>query len=82
MESTRCIANRGHLTSRRGNLVGHVRKELGISEDRACRTPSQHRFTQGKTPQDKADEINLKAHIIELLQLYASLWLSDDIHYL
>ena len=47
-----------------------MRNEFGISERRACRTLDQHRSTQRKAPQGKADETNLTADIIELAQHY------------
>lgn len=54
----------------RCKCVDHVRNEFGISERRACRTLGQHRSTQRKAPQGKADEANLTADIIELAQHY------------
>jgi len=47
-----------------------VRQELGVSECRACRTPGQHRSTQRKVPQGRADEDRLTDDIIELTGKY------------
>jgi len=47
-----------------------VRQELGVSERRACRTLGQHRSTQRKVPQGRADEERLTDDIIELADKY------------
>jgi putative transposase len=47
-----------------------VRQELGVSERRACRTLGQHRSTQRKVPQGRADEELLTHDIIELADQY------------
>jgi len=47
-----------------------VRRELGVSERRACRTLGQHRSTQRKVPQGRADEERLTDDIIELADKY------------
>ena len=47
-----------------------MRQELGVSERRACRTLGQHRSTQRKVPQGRADEERLTADIIELADKY------------
>jgi putative transposase len=47
-----------------------VRQELGVSERRACRTLGQHRSTQRKVPQGRADEERLTDDIIELADQY------------
>jgi transposase InsO family protein len=47
-----------------------VRQELGVSERRACRTLGQHRSTQRKVPQGRADEDRLTDDIIELADQY------------
>jgi putative transposase len=47
-----------------------VRQELGVSERRACRTLGQHRSTQRKVPQGRADEERLTHDIIELADQY------------
>ena len=46
--------------------IEHVRQELGVSERRACRALGQHRSTQRKVPQGRADEERLTDDIIEL----------------
>ena len=45
-------------------------RELGVSERRACRTHGQHRSTQRKEPQGRADEKRLTDDIIELADQY------------
>jgi putative transposase len=45
-------------------------RELGVSERRACRTLGQHRSTQRKVPQGRADEERLTDDIIELADKY------------
>lgn len=52
--------------SRCRKCIDHVRRELGVSERRACRTLGQHRSTQRKAPQGRADEERLTDDIIEL----------------
>ena len=47
-----------------------MRQELGVSERRACRTLGQHRSTQRKLPQGRADEGRLTDDIIELADQY------------
>ena len=47
-----------------------MRQELGVSERRACRTLGQHRSTQRKAPQGRADEQRLTDDIIELADRY------------
>jgi transposase InsO family protein len=47
-----------------------VRQELGVSERRACRALGQHRSTQRKVPQGRADEQRLTDDIIELANQY------------
>ncbi len=47
-----------------------MRQELGVSERRACRALGQHRSTQRKVPQGRADEQRLTDDIIELADQY------------
>ena len=47
-----------------------MQQELGVSERRACRTLGQHRSTQRKVPQGRADEQRLTDDIIELADKY------------
>ena len=47
-----------------------MRRELGVSERRACRALGQHRSTQRKVPQNRADEERLTDDIIELADQY------------
>jgi putative transposase len=47
-----------------------VRKRLGVSERRACRVLGQHRSTQRRIPQCRADEDRLVADMIELARQY------------
>lgn len=56
--------------SRRRKCIDHVLQELGVSERRACRTLGQHRSTQLKVPQGRADQDRLTGYIIELVDLY------------
>lgn len=51
--------------SRRRNCINHVRRKLGVSERRARRTVGQHRSTQCKLPQGRADEQRPSDDIIE-----------------
>ncbi len=48
----------------------HVRRELGVSERRACRVLKQPRTTQRYEPKPAADEHALTARIIELARDY------------
>ena len=48
----------------------HVRESLGVSERRSCGVIGQHRSTQRKLSQGKADEAILTADIIELARAY------------
>jgi hypothetical protein len=56
--------------SRRRKCIDHVRQELGVSERRACRTLGQHRSTQRKVPQGRADAERLTDDVIELADQY------------
>jgi len=47
-----------------------VRRELHVSERRACAALGQHRSTQRKTPQGRDDEERLTADIVELAKQY------------
>ena len=48
----------------------HVRRELGVSERRACRVLKQPRTTQRYVPKPLADERALTERIIELAREY------------
>ncbi len=48
----------------------HVRRELGVSERRACRVVKQPRTTQRYVPNPAADEQALTGRIIELAREY------------
>ena len=52
--------------SRRRKCIDRVRQELDVSERRDCRALGQHRSTQRKVPQGRADEERLTDDIIEL----------------
>src|SRR6186713_1586782 len=52
------------------NCIEHVRRELGVSERRACATLGQHRSTQRKVPRGRDDEERLRADIVELARQY------------
>ncbi|WP_170526389.1 IS3 family transposase [Ruegeria arenilitoris] len=65
-------ANKGKLLSpaRRRACINHVRNQLNVSERRACRVLGQHRSTQRRVPQGRADEDRLVADMIELTRQY------------
>ncbi|MEM6900361.1 MAG: IS3 family transposase [Pseudomonadota bacterium] len=65
-------ANKGKLLSpaRRRACIDHVRNQLNVSERRACRVLGQHRSTQRRVPQGRADEDRLVADMIELTRQY------------
>ena len=56
--------------ARRRVCIEHVRRELRVSERRACAALGQHRSTQRKTPRGRDDEERLTADIIELDRQY------------
>ena len=47
-----------------------MRRELHVSERRACAALGQHRSTQRKTPQGRYDKERLTADIVELARQY------------
>lgn len=49
-------------------MIEHVRRELHVSERRACAALGQHRSTQRKTPSD--DEAELTADVVALARQY------------
>jgi hypothetical protein len=51
-------------------VIEHVRRELQVSERRACAALGQHRSTQRKTPRGRDDEAALIADIVELARQY------------
>ena len=60
-----------HLSpARRRVCIEHVRRELGVSERRACAALGQHRSTQRKVPCGRDDEERLSADIVELARQY------------
>ena len=56
--------------SRRRHSIDHVRKRLGVLEGRTCRVLDQHRSTQRRIPQGRADEDRLVADMIEMARQY------------
>ena len=56
--------------SRRRACIDHVRSQLKVSERRVCRVLGQHRSTQRRLPQGRADEERLIADMIELTRQY------------
>ncbi len=56
--------------ARRRACIEHVRRELSVSERRACAALGQHRSTQRKIPQGHEDEARLTADIVELARQY------------
>jgi len=56
--------------TRRRAVIEHVRRELQVSERRACSALGQHRSTQRKTPKGRDDEAELTADIVELARQY------------
>ena len=60
-----------HLSpARRRVCIEQVRRELGVSERRACAALVQHRSTQRKVPRGRDDEERLSADIVELARQY------------
>ena len=51
-------------------MIAHVRRELVVSERRACRVVGQHRSTQRRVPVDRSDEDRLTADVIALAHDY------------
>lgn len=47
-------------------VIKHVKRELHVSERRACMTLGQHRSTQRRTLTGRADEERLTADVVEL----------------
>ena len=56
--------------SRRRTCIDHVRSRFEVSERRVCRVLGQHRSTQRRLPQGRADEERLIADMIELTRQY------------
>ena len=56
--------------ARRRACVGHIMRELGVSERKACAVLGQHRSTQRKVPRGADDEARLTADIIDLAKRY------------
>ncbi|WP_120632585.1 IS3 family transposase [Ruegeria sp. EL01] len=56
--------------SRRRACIDHVRSRIKVSERRVCRVLGQHRSTQRRMPQGRADEDRLVADMIELARQY------------
>lgn len=56
--------------TRRSLCIEHVRREIHVSERRACATLGQHRSTQRKVPTGRNDEERLTADIIESARQY------------
>jgi len=51
-------------------VIEHVRRELHVSERRACAALGQHRSTQRKTPRGRDDEAELTADVVALARQY------------
>jgi len=51
-------------------VIEHVRRELQVSERRACAALGQHRSTQRKRPQGRDDEVELTADVVALARQY------------
>src|SRR5258708_7239366 len=56
--------------ARRRACIEHIRRELSISERRACVALGQHRSTQRKIPRGGDDEVRLTADVVELARQY------------
>ncbi|MEP4247379.1 IS3 family transposase [Tateyamaria sp.] len=56
--------------SRRRACIDHVRSQFKVSERRVCRVLGQHRSTQRRLPQGRADEERLIVDMIELTRQY------------
>jgi len=58
-------------SNRRRRCIDHTVRKFGVSERLACRILGQHRSTQRKVPQGRADDAAaLTADIIELATQY------------
>ena len=51
-------------------MIAHVRRELVVSERRACRVVDQHRSTQRRLAADRSEEDRLTADVIALARDY------------
>ncbi|MBT8459134.1 MAG: IS3 family transposase [Rhodobacteraceae bacterium] len=56
--------------ARRRACIDQIRSQLSVSERRICRVLGQHRSTQRRRPQGRADEERLVADMIELARHY------------
>ncbi|WP_122072972.1 IS3 family transposase [Pseudophaeobacter sp. EL27] len=56
--------------SRRRACIDLIRSKMKVSERRVCRVLGQHRSTQRRLPQGRADEEHLVADMIELTRQY------------
>ncbi|MDG1867636.1 MAG: IS3 family transposase [Yoonia sp.] len=56
--------------SRRRVCIDLIRSQMSVSERRICRVLGQHRSTQRRLPQGRADEDRLVADMIELTRQY------------
>ncbi|MDD9916908.1 MAG: IS3 family transposase [Rhodospirillaceae bacterium] len=56
--------------ARRRVCIDHIRGKLAVSERRICRVLGQHRSTQRRRPQGRADEDRLVADMIVLARQY------------
>src|SRR5437763_7416083 len=56
--------------ARRRACIEHVRRQLSISERRACAALGQHRSTQRKVPRGREDSARLTQDVIELARQY------------
>ena len=66
----RCQMSLRCCPARRRACIEHIRRELSVSERRACAVLGQHRSTQGKPPRGRDDEERLTADIIALARQY------------
>ena len=57
--------------SHRRACIDLVRSQMKVSEHRICRVLGQHRSTQRRLPQGRADEDRLVADMIELARQYS-----------
>src|SRR5829696_7179751 len=70
VNAARGAPNTPSKPARRRVCIEHVRRELGVSERRACVALGQHRSTQRKVPCGRDDEERLSADIVELARQY------------
>jgi len=64
------------VPARRRTVVRHVRRELGISQRRACKVPGQARSTQRYTPKLPSQQLPLRLMLQSILFSFSRSWKS------